>query len=106
MALWASQVLRPMAGQWVAPLCESSVPVPGESAGGQGEKSGMQAGTGYEEGFDVHANEFGLILCLRGRPGISSQVRCTPKPRPEENLVSFLMDVIGSGGFETWPQNA
>lgn len=36
---------------------------------------------------------------------MSSQVRCTPKPRPEENLVSYLMDVIGSGGFETWLQN-
>lgn len=31
---------------------------------------------------------------------MEGQVRCTPKPKPEGNLVSYLMDVIDCGSFE------
>lgn len=45
----------------------------------------------------------GLILCLSRGPGVVSQVRHTPKPRPEGNLTFYLLEVIDSGDFETQP---
>lgn len=47
--------------------------------------------------------DLNLILCLSGGPGVS-QVRHTPKPKPEGNLVSYLVAVIDRGSFEIQPQ--
>lgn len=44
-----------------------------------------------------------LILCLRGGPGVVGQMRCTPKPGPEEYLVSYLGG--GGGNWLCWFSN-
>lgn len=44
-----------------------------------------------------------LIPCLSRGLGIVSQVRQTLKPRPEGNLVFYLVGITDYGGFETQP---
>lgn len=50
------------------------------------------------------------LECRLGQPvkkgrglGIVGQVRHTLKPRPEKNLVFYLVAIIDCGGFETQP---